>query len=655
MTRELLPAGRRELTRAHVAFYRAVLEGVDLARSWNQYLTADGDYTAVLAKATTIWVREALAHEARATGQHELIGLFRRDPWLVKASVKPTVAEFAARFEHGDEFSETELLELWKDEYGKPDLAEARRGRLTNRLRDALQQLERGTRRDPKGSDAVSIWLAPNLAANLTAAGLHTLQAVRDALAARKTSRWSEVSGVGEVWADRLLDWLQEQAITPSPAPVLPSPVPASLLVPLERFEAPFDAVLPASSANPVGHQRSSPYPANNAIGAQHDRHAVELWLEAKASNPNTLRAYRKNAERFLLWCYMERQTTFTEITVADCIHYRTWLTDLGRRTPEEWKQAGWRLPAEQWIMQPALGAESKRRRVARRDSPDWRPFEGPLKPDSVAFDLLTVRSLFEFLVRGHILNVNPWDLMGKKATSRAKLATATQQFTGRSLTLDQWKLVVDGLSADGPEFDRRLLLVLWLGFACGLRASEMLSLTLGSVVPTNEVWRLNVLGKGSKVRLVPLPSPVRLAMLAYLSSVGVSYEEMLEAALNPDSAAAGHPILRSRRGRRTKGGPVPTEPLQYTQLYDALKTHFARRAAQLEQRDPITAAKFRAASTHWLRHTCATQALKNGVALTGVQKLLGHADLSTTSTYLTELDDILAAEMESFVHRVEG
>lgn len=655
MSRELVPAGRRELTRAHITFYRAVMDGVDIARAWDQYLAAEGEYTDAMARAMSQWVRQALIQEAMAAGKPGLIGLFRREPWRVKTSAKPTLAEFAARFEDAGDWSEADLIEMWKEEYGGADQAQARRDRLNQRLREALRLLESATRRQPKPQDLVAIWLAPSLAAKLNAADLCTLQAVRDALAVRTTARWGAVSGVGEVWSDRLLLWLNEYGIQPSP--IVAPPSPSSQLVPLERFEPPVVQLLPASPPNQSAPQRASPYPGNNALGANDDKHAIELWLAAKASNPNTLRAYRKNAERLLLWCYVERRITFPEMTVADCIHYRSWLTDLGRKTPEQWAQAGWRLPAEHWMLTPEVPSEvevaMKKRRVARRDTPQWRPFEGPLKPDSVAFDLLTVRALFDFMVRGHVLTVNPWDLMGKKMVSRAKLATATQQFTSRSFTLEQWKTVVGDLKMDGPELERRLLLTLWLGFGCGLRASEMLSLTLGSLEPGKEIWRLNVLGKGGKVRTVPLPSPVRQAMLAYLASVNVPYELVIRAALGPvEAPEAGLPILRGRRGRRRADGPAATNPLHYSQLYDTLKSHLAKCAAAEVSRDPIAAALFKKASTHWLRHTCATQALKNGVALTGVQKLLGHSELSTTSTYVTEADDILADEMEAFVSR---
>lgn len=643
MTISSIPAGRRELTRGHVTFYRAAMEGIDTRKAWDLYLFAsDGEYTDAACTATLGWVRQALIHEAIASGEPGLIGLFRRDPRRVAASAKPTLTEFASRFEGAGDWSEAELTAMWKEEYGGPDRAEERRRRLSQRLRGALQLLEKASRRRPGRGDPVTQWLAPNLAARLVEAGLATLGDARDALQAKKSSRWEEVPGVGEVWASRLQDWMSDHGISPAPSPALPVQV-ASELVPLERFTLPS----PASSSLPALHHRPSPYIAGNALGALNDKHAIEIWLAAKATNSNTLRVYRRNAERLLLWCYKERRVTFSELSVEDCIHYRAWLAGLGRVTPLEWSQAGWRVPAEHWIGP----------RAAKRFSAEWRPFCGPLSRSSVAADLLTVRSLFEFLLRGQILSLNPWDLMGKRLVARAKLQTATEQFTTRSFTMAQWRLTIDGLDARGTELERRLLLVLWLGFSCGLRASEMLSLTLGSLRPREGGWSLRVMGKGDKVRTVPLPSPARLALLAYLDSVGVPYDQVVASAVAPvESAAALQPLLRGRRGRRRKDGTsIPVEPLHYTQLYKVLKSHLRACADLLEQSDVEAAAKFRRASTHWLRHTCATLALKSGVALTGVQRLLGHTDLSTTSTYVTAQDEILAAEMEAFAKRGAG
>lgn len=649
MTRELVPAGSRELTRDHIRFYRAVMDGVEMAKAWATYLAVDGDYQDTLAKATLGWVRQALIQEALDAGQPALVGLFRREPWRVKTSTttKPTLAEFSERFADAGDWSEVELQAMWKEEYGETNPSEARaaarRERLNQRLRQALQLLERATRRSPAREDAVERWLAPNLAKNLAAAGLASLGAVADALTARTNIRWKEVPGVGDVWARRLQEWFDEHGLKPHPPalPLAPPPPPAnaSRLVPLERFELPFVGVAPLPS--PTG---SAPFSqAGNALGVQNDRQAIESWLKAKASNANTLRSYRKNAERLLLWCYLERRRTFSQLTVDDATHYRSWLENLGRLDEATWIKAGWRLPASEWIG----------KRAAKRDTSEWRPFDGPLSPDSVNQDLLTIRSLFKYLKEFRYLQDNIWDALGKTLATRIKIADATEQFVSRSFTDEEWRHVVSPLSPDGPELERRLLLVLWLGFGCGLRAREMLSLKLGSIRPGREKWRLKVLGKGNKTRLVPLTSPTRLALLGYLDSVKVSFDKVIEAT----RAREGHPtfeepLLRSRRGRRGGSSPVARDALQYTQLYDSLKNHLKARAAELAASNPEAAAKFRDASTHWLRHTCATLALKNGVPLPGVQKLLGHTTLNTTSTYVTEDDEALGVDMERFTSR---
>src|SRR5262247_3650739 len=100
MSRGKLPAGRRVLTRNHITFYRAILEGVESAKAWDLYMGVEDEFSHNLAVAMTQWVRQALIQEALDAGQPGLIGLFRREPWRVKASTsKPTLAEFAARFE----------------------------------------------------------------------------------------------------------------------------------------------------------------------------------------------------------------------------------------------------------------------------------------------------------------------------------------------------------------------------------------------------------------------------------------------------------------------------------------------------------------------------------------------------------------------------
>lgn len=655
MSKRSIPTARRALTPGHIRFFRAAMDGVELRRAWayieGDAMVLDEAYTPALASTTVHWIRETLIAEALSAGRLELIGLFRRDPSLVKDKGKPSLEEFAARFEHADAFSESELMALYTEEHGTASKAEERKSRLQARLRLAFDLLEKSVRKQPRAKDPVDQWLAPHLAEHLRAAGLVTLGAVRTALDKRKTPRWEEVPGIGARWADRLVRWMDDQVIVVQSdlLPAAATNVSEFGIVFMDRLvhlalagqESESDLLV---SPSPFGLQSSfknvwAPYPAsNNRIGSNDDKESIELWIQAVApENKNTQRAYRRIAERLLLWCRLERRTTFAEIKVEDCIHYRTWLTDMGRKTPEEWKLAGWKIPAEQWIGN----------RVAHRDTAEWRPFEGPLSKGSVGQDLQVLRSFFTYLDTGRVVDGNVWALMGK-ANFQKTFSGREEQFVGRSFTLAQWRYLIGDLKSGEDEFTSRILLILWLGFGCGLRSAEMLSLTFASI-RTGDTWRLNVLGKGDKWRTVTCPLPARTALIGYMASIGISLEHLVQACSGLDAAMAAQPILRGQKGRRKEGRKAPSSALSYSQMFRVLKAYLESMAAALESTDPVSAAQLRKASGHWLRHSFATRALQNGVPINVVQKAMGHASVSTTGGYLTAESEHMDQELERF------
>ena len=57
-------------------------------------------------------------------------------------------------------------------------------------------------------------------------------------------------------------------------------------------------------------------------------------------------------------------------------------------------------------------------------------------------------------------------------------------------------------------------------------------------------------------------------------------------------------------------------------------------------------------ASTHWLRHTCGSHAVEQGVPLNVVQQNFGHASLNTTTIYTTQEVETRFDEMERFMQR---
>ena len=144
---------------------------------------------------------------------------------------------------------------------------------------------------------------------------------------------------------------------------------------------------------------------------------------------------------------------------------------------------------------------------------------------------------------------------------------------------------------------DRALLEVM---YACGLRASEAIDLTLADL--DVEAGVLRARGKGSKERLVPVGREAVAAVRAYLQRgrpplVGLADEP--------------HLFVNHRGAGLTRQG-----------LYKIVQRH--ARAAGLEGR----------MSPHTLRHTFATHLLAGGCDLRSVQEMLGHADVATTQIY---------------------
>jgi integrase/recombinase XerC len=151
----------------------------------------------------------------------------------------------------------------------------------------------------------------------------------------------------------------------------------------------------------------------------------------------------------------------------------------------------------------------------------------------------------------------------------------------------------------DRPWVAARDAAAIALCYGAGLRISEALALTRADLDGTT----LRIIGKGNKVRLVPLIAPVRAAIDDYLR-------------LCPFATALNDPMFRGVRG-----GPLSPRLIQL-------------RLEQLRGAMGLPAS----ATPHALRHSFATHLLARGGDLRAIQELLGHASLSTTQIY-THID----------------
>lgn len=157
-------------------------------------------------------------------------------------------------------------------------------------------------------------------------------------------------------------------------------------------------------------------------------------------------------------------------------------------------------------------------------------------------------------------------------------------------------------LAAPDPDtpLGQRDRAMLELLYGCGLRVSELVSLTTSAINLQQGVVR--VLGKGGKERLVPMGMQAQQALVTFVAQGRGSL-------LAGRTTDALFPSTRARAMTRQT-------------FWHAIKRH-----AQI-------AGITRSISPHTLRHAFATHLLNHGADLRAVQMMLGHADLTTTQIY---------------------
>jgi len=212
----------------------------------------------------------------------------------------------------------------------------------------------------------------------------------------------------------------------------------------------------------------------------------------------------------------------------------------------------------------------------------------------SLARQLSAIRSFFRFAERNaYFTNAALSALRSPKLAHSVpkplNIQAARQVAAGDILSTDETPKWVEAR-------DRAVLTLL---YACGLRISEAIGLTLTQ----SKSSPLVITGKGGKARIAPVLPRVREVLDSYI-------------ALCPFPLKPSEPMFRGLRG-----GPLNARNIQLL---------IERMRGVLNLPDTAT--------PHALRHSFATHLLGSGADLRVIQELLGHASLSSTQIY-TEVD----------------
>ncbi|MBP0713552.1 site-specific integrase [Burkholderia sola] len=439
----------------------------------------------------------------------------------------------------------------------------------------------------PQVSDPVDVWLPPHVVPALHRHGIRTLADLTVRIP-RRRRWWLAIPGLGERSARRIEAFFAAH-------PALTERARALIVVATPEPVAPWESIRVPHDVDGSRGTFRAPKPMC-ALEADNDYQAISAWLERHEAI-ETRRAYRREAERVLLWAIVERNKALSSLTSEDATAYRTFL-----RHP---------APRGRWVA-PARP----------RSSPEWRPFTGSMSPDSIAYALSVLGAMFRWLIEQRYVLANPFAGLKVRGAQRAGELDISRAFSA-----GEWDLI--RTIADGLEWSngwtvpaaQRLRFVLDFGYATGLRAGELVGVALGGIETgaRGERW-LHLTGKGAKVGKVVLPPLACFALDQYLIQRGLS---VIPSRWAPDTPLLGH--LDAPGGITTP------------RLREVLRRFFRTAADAIEVDHPALAGKLRRATPHWLRHTHATHALANGATLTTVRDNLRHASITTTSIYLDD------------------
>ena len=296
---------------------------------------------------------------------------------------------------------------------------------------------------------------------------------------------------------------------------------------------------------------------------------------DVRRYSPRTQELYRRALEDFARWAVIAGTSQVMTSTVMPCL------------------SAGHLIPSRMREYEAHLIEEGKSART-------------------VHLNMSALSGLCAWLVKKGRLKSNP-----AKAVKRPKMEKRLPEYCTQK-AMDEYlaesshaageeELRILQSSAPGSKmatelYRRRLRrLIVLLLYTTGIRRAELLGLRVGSI--DRERGTLRVLGKGDKMREIPLIASTNQEISLYLQAV-----ESMEG----KERHSGDFLLVTEKGR-------PLYP------------QYVERAVKEELGGANIPGK---KSPHVLRHSLATALLDEGVDLNAIKEMLGHANLAATEVY---------------------
>ncbi|WP_346830779.1 tyrosine-type recombinase/integrase [Pseudomonas abietaniphila] len=327
------------------------------------------------------------------------------------------------------------------------------------------------------------------------------------------------------------------------------------------------------------------------------DEQLILRWGAARASCAKSLRVMRKEADRFALWARYMLGKHLREISVEDAQAYTTFLSD-----PQ---------PRDFWI------STTKR----PRSHPEWRPFAGPLSASSRRLALIQLGGLYTWMIERGCCIENPFRLIKKPELIHLPVILRQLPISGIQLMLEAAR------DSTNKRLVARDLFMVSLFYLTGIRTFEATNANMNSIQETgaNECW-LQIIGRRSKLRRVPINSQLYSALIRYRIEFGLS-PTVAENDETPLLLAANSSLKRAHNAT----------------VLTAMKRVMKKAASLARDRDlPELALSLESASTHWLRHSCFSHLAAETGNLVLVNTLAGNSSVESVAKYIPIEDQML-------------
>lgn len=353
----------------------------------------------------------------------------------------------------------------------------------------------------------------------------------------------------------------------------------------------------------------------------QEYQYAVSFLFSYSAS-PETFKAYRREVERLLQWCWFEAGILLRDMDREAFEAYLTFAFSPPRHwialksVPRFTCQNGHWQANTQW--RPYLQRVSKvEKQLGAVQTGDYNMRSGARKALFAG-----VSTFCTYLLQENYLSRNPVALLRQK--SRFIVREQQTRIT-RKLTDLQWYnvlQVIEKLAQAQPKYERHVFLLSCF-YLLGVRISELATTPLHT--PTMQDfsrdetgrWWFTAIGKGNKRREIAVPDALLVALKRYRQS-----RQLPPLPLRGETS----PLLHNYKN---------TGGLSIRQIRTLVQECFDKGiAALLEQDQEDAAYDLMAATVHWLRHTAISADVQHRPR-DHVRDDAGHESISTTDRYI--------------------